>query len=69
MTTYCECGDVATLFATADGDPLPEPMCQDCWFYQLTMHEQYLPEQRFHDPPIAAEALASARSPSGDTEV
>ena len=50
MTEYCACGDVAIMFTTADGDPLPKPLCSDCWFFELTMHEQHLPEHEFEQP-------------------
>ncbi len=49
MTTYRKCGDVATIYMDVHGDPLPEPLCSDCWFHQLTMHEMHLPEQVFDD--------------------
>ena len=45
MATYCECGDVAIIFCDIHGDPLPEPLCSDCFFYQTTMHMEHLPEQ------------------------
>lgn len=49
MATYCECGEVAVIFMDMEGDPLPEPLCSDCFFYQSTMAMEYLPEQEFED--------------------
>ena len=50
MATYCECGDVAIIFCDINGDPLPEPLCSDCFFFQTTMHMEHLPEQEFEEP-------------------
>lgn len=30
----CLCGEPATCFMDMDGDPLPEPLCHDCFFEQ-----------------------------------
>ena len=37
MSYYCECGEVATCFADMRGDPLPFPLCAECYAEQMAM--------------------------------
>lgn len=41
MTTYCECGDVATVFNNDQGSKLPESMCLQCYI-EITEKEYEL---------------------------
>lgn len=50
MSSYCECGKVATIFCDINGDPLPELLCYDCFFVQTTMEMEHAPGQEFDDP-------------------
>lgn len=33
MTTCCECGEVATFFHNEAGEELPDPVCDECWYF------------------------------------
>ena len=35
MSSYCECGDVATIFYDDEGNELPEPICKECYYFQI----------------------------------
>ncbi|MCP4427167.1 MAG: hypothetical protein GY803_21990 [Chloroflexi bacterium] len=54
MDDSCECGDAAEVFMTMDGEPLPNPMCFDCFFFMTTMTDGYEAEPLEEQPVILA---------------
>jgi hypothetical protein len=44
MSSYCECGDVATIFYDADGVELYQPMCETCYTYLVEDTRENAPE-------------------------
>lgn len=44
MSTCCDCGNQATYFYDDEGNDLPEPLCDECWFYWNYEFDLYLNE-------------------------
>lgn len=42
----CECGEAADIYMDIEGNPLDEPLCYDCWFFEMTCNpEKYIMEE------------------------